>query len=305
MDSFTRKITLSLFLTLVFLTLIASVWLPKYLEQSEGNSLKGLEPAPSLDVGEGQMAGVVTRFPTRAFRSQPALPSRIVEDDPDSTEVGETVTEPNTGIGGLPSRAVPGVTEGQSVGDRVTTRAYLRGSSSVFAQPQTTAAVLGRVGTLTKVRWLAKAGEGWEEILLKDGRSAYVQSDDLSFSSDTWSTRKTGFDSQRTSGLEPDLATLPGTVETFLEQLSRGDLLRAETYLSPLATRLDNNTLSALAPYFGSAGEGRVLRIELVSGSRETYRRVRIVYGSEMAHEVKTLWEWDPAQQRWMLVKWD
>lgn len=289
---------------MVFLTLIASVWLPKYLEQSEGNSLKGLEPAPSLDVEDAQMAGVVTRFPTRAFRSQPALPSRIVEDDPDAAGVGETVTE-DSATGGLPSRAVPGVNEGQTVGDRVTTRAYLRGNSSVFAQPQTTAAVLGRVGTLTKVRWLAKAGEGWEEILLKDGRSAYVQSDDLSFSSDTWSTRKTGFDSQRTSGLEPDLATLPGTVETFLEQLSRGDLLRAETYLSPLATRLDDSSLSALTPYFGSSAEGRVLRIELVSGSRETYRRVRIVYGTEMAHEVSTLWEWDPAQQRWMLVKWD
>lgn len=289
---------------MVFVTLIASVWLPKYLEQSEGSSLKGLEPAPSLDVEENPMAGVVTRFPTRAFRTQPALPSRIVEDDTDISEVGESETEAAT-TGGLPSRAVPGVNEAQPVGDRVTTRAYLRGGSSVFAQPQTTAAVLGRVGTLTKVRWLAKAGEGWEEILLKDGRSAYVQSDDLSFSSDTWSTRKTGFDSQRTSGLEPDLATLPGTVETFLEQLSRGDLLRAETYLSPLATRLDNDTLSALAPYLGSPAEGRVLRIELVSGSRETYRRVRIVYGSEMAHEVSTLWEWDPAQQRWMLVKWD
>ena len=289
---------------MVFVTLIASVWLPKYLEQSEGSSLKGLEPAPSLDVEEGPMAGVVTRFPTRAFRTQPALPSRIVEDDTVISEVGESETEAAT-TGGLPSRAVPGVNEAQPVGDRVTTRAYLRGGASVFAQPQTTAAVLGRVGTLTKVRWLAKAGEGWEEILLKDGRSAYVQSDDLSFSSDTWSTRKTGFDSQRTSGLEPDLATLPGTVETFLEQLSRGDLLRAETYLSPLATRLDNDTLSALAPYLGSPAEGRVLRIELVSGSRETYRRVRIVYGSEMAHEVSTLWEWDPAQQRWMLVKWD
>lgn len=304
MDSFTRKITLSLFLSLVFFTLVASVWLPKYLEQSEGNAIKGLEPAPKVDVGDGTLAGVVTRFPTRPFQSRPKLPSRIAEDvSTDSTTDGDP--QGSSGLGGLPTRSVPGVNDSEPVGDRVTTRAYLRSNSSVFARPQTTAAVLGRVGTLTKVRWLAKAGENWEEILLKDGRSAYVQSDNMSFSSDTWSTHKTGFDSQQKNSRDPDLATLPGTVETFLGHLSSGDLLRAETYLSPLATRLDNATLSSLAPYVGAPALGRVLRIELVSGDRGTYRRVRIVYGDEMAHEVRTLWEWDMSQQRWMLVRWD
>jgi len=72
-----------------------------------------------------------------------------------------------------------------------------------------------------------------------------------------------------------------------------------------LAPRLEIGGLGTLEPYLSAPPLGRVLRIELVSGDRTNYRRVRIVYGPEMAHESTTMWEWDAAQQRWMMVRWD
>ena len=298
MASWSKKIYLSFWLTLVFITAVGALWLPGLLDQGKENSIKELEAAPQLDFSDESLGEVVTRFPTRPFLDKPAPLQQ-------QQQTLQTDPTPSSGLGpgGLPTRHVPGVSEGEALGERVTTRAYLRGSSSVFTQPQTTAKILGRVSTQTKVRWLASAGEGWEEILLKDGSSAYVQSADLSFSAD--SGRETsGFANQnKTDG--PDVGALPATVESFLSVLSRGDLLRAETLLSPLAPRLDQQTLGNLGPYVGAPPDGRVNRIEQIGGGRGGHRRVRLVYGPDMLHEVNTLWEWDRSQGRWMLVSWD
>jgi hypothetical protein len=300
-DSFSRKIVLSLFLSLAFLTAVAVIWLPRLLEQPDGNSIKGLEAAPKAPFSDDELSRVVTRFPTRPFARQ-AKPESTSTEPINDNEPTDNPSGQETG--GLPSRIVSGVENTEALGERVTTRAYLRSNSTVFARPQMTAEVLGSVGTETKVRWLAKIGDGWEEILLKDGRSAYVQSKNMSFSADSWSTHQTGFEN-RGASVSPDTALLPSTVETFLTHLSAGDALRAETFLSPLAPRLDSETLGTLQPYLGAPPLGRVLRIEVISGDRASHRRVRVVYGPEMSHEAATLWEWDVTQQRWMLVRWE
>ena len=279
-------------MTLLFITAASIIFLPKLLDSGTEGSIKPLDAAPQIDFSDESIGQVVTRFPTRPFLEKATdTGSQIPQHDPVSTT--------GLGPGGLPTRTVAGVNE-QSVGDRVTTRAYLRANSSVFTEPQTTAKILGRVGTQTKVRWLEKAAEGWEEILLKDGRSAYVQSTDLSFSADS-DSEQPNFPRQGQSD-GPDVGTLPATVETFLSHLSRDDVARAETYLSPLAPRLDD--LGPLAPYVGAPNEGRVNRIEQIGGGRGGHRRVRLVYGPDMLHEVNTLWEWDRSQGRWMLVSW-
>ena len=290
MDTFSRKIVLSLALTLAFCTAIGAIWLPRFLDQSKGNSIKELEAAPKINFTEEELAKAVTRFPTRAFDLQ------AKHSGPPTTDV-EAGVEPipsETGLGGLPTRTVPGVNERAPMGERVTTRAYLRPNASVFSRPNMTAQVLGTVAAETKVRWLAKAGEGWEEILLKSGDSAYVQSKNLSFSADSWSTHQSGFDrrpSNSTGG--PDLAVLPATVENFLGNLSSSDLLRAETFLSPAAARLEDANLGSLAPYVGAPPNGRVLRIELIPGERDTLRRVLLVYGQDMEFQATTTWEWE------------
>lgn len=303
MDSISRKIFLSLALTIAFLTALAVVWLPRYLEQSE-NPIKELDAAPKIPFSEEEVGKVVTRFPTRALVSVSSAASG--QSTSDSSGQGTPREVPGqTGSGGLPSREVPGVQDTEPASDRVTTRAYLRENSSVFSRPNMTAEVLGTVGSRTKVRWLSKAGEGWEEILLKNGSSGYVLSTDLSFSADASTAHPSGFDSQANRGSGPDLSTLPSTVESFLATVSANDIPRAETYLSPVASRLDPATMGGLAPYAGAPPVGRVLRIEMVSGDRDSYRRVQLVYGENMEHQVATVWEWDVSQQRWMLVRWD
>lgn len=307
MDSFSRKIFLSLGLTIVFLTTIGVVWLPKYLEQRDGTPIKELDAVPTLSQSEESGNSAVTRFPTRAI----SKPSSTTQSGQGSQAQDSTAREMpgQTGAGGLPTREVPGVAESEagddSMGDRVTTRAYLRANASVFSQPNMTAQVLGTVGAQTKVRWLSKSSEGWEEILLKNGGSGYVQSKDLSFSADSWNSHQSAFEAQAERGTGPDLSALPSTVETFLTNLAAGDLPRAETFLSPVARRLDSTTLSGLGPYAGAPPLGRVLRIELISGDRDTYRQVVLVYGDNMEHQTNTVWEWDVSQQRWMLMRWD
>jgi hypothetical protein len=293
--SWSKKIYLSFWLTLLFITAVCVIFLPKILDTGKEGSIKGLEAAPQLDFSDENLGQVVTRFPTRPF---------LEGTESATTQPSQAEATPTTGLGpgGLPTRTVAGVHD-QSVGDRVTTRAFLRANASVFTEPQTTAKILGRVGTQTKVRWLDKAGEDWEEILLKDGRSAYVQSTDLSFSADSGNSNdQPNFPLQGQSD-GPDVSSLPATVETFLSHLSRNDVPRAETYLSPLAPRLGD--LGPLAPYVGVPNDGRVNRIEQIGGGREGHRRVRLMYGPEMLHEVNTLWEWDRSQGRWMLVSWD
>lgn len=301
MDSISRKIFLSLALTIVFLTALAVVWLPNFLEQSD-NPIKELEAAPKIPFSEEEVGKVVTRFPTRSLAS--SSPNSTAPTTPSGQTSQRELPGQSSG-GGLPSREVPGAQEIEPIGDRVTTRAYLRENASVFSLPNMTAEVLGTVGSPTKVRWLGKVGDGWEEILLKNGSSGYVQSRDLSFSADAESTGQTAYQSQSEGKDGPDLGGLPGTVESFLANLSANDLARAETYLSPVASRLDPETLSRLSPYAGSPALGRVLRIELVSGDRDSYRRVQLVYGDNMEHQASTVWEWDHSQKRWMLVRWD
>lgn len=295
MNSWSKKIYLSLLLSLVFVTAIAVKWLPDYLDESEGSGIKALEAAPKVAFSGEHVGRTVTRFPTRPF----------LEDTEKAAPRQNPPAEESPLPGGLPGRVVPGVHSAEPIGERVTTRAYLRANSSVYAKAQTTATALGRVGSQTKVRWLASAGEGWEEILLKDGRSAFVQSQDLSFQADDPSTvRESSPGRQSRASDQPDASTLPGTVEIFLQTLSSSDLLRAETYLAPSAPGLNQDSLSGLTPYVGAPPYGRVLRLELVAGEA-TARKARLVYGESMEHEVSTFWEWDRAQQRWMLVRWD
>jgi hypothetical protein len=299
MGSWSRKIYLSFWLSLAFVTVLAVVLVPKYLEQPEGETLKDLQAAPKIGSSGQELSSLGTRFPTRPLDQSPQRTTT----SPSSGQGSSGSAETGIGPAGLPSRVVPGMEMESPVSERVTTRAYLQSDSSVYAQPQTTAEVLGRVGETTTVRWLNKAGEDWEEILLKDGRSAYVQSRDLSFSSQS-TTQPASFPSRRDQGGEPDMNTLPTTVESFLTHLSANDLLRAETFLSPSARRLDSSDLGSLSPYAGAPPLGRVLRIEADEQGLNTRRTVRIVFGPDLEHETATTWEWDVSQQRWLLENW-
>ena len=287
------------------MTAAAVYWLPGLLDPSEGSSIKKLEGVSKSSFDSSRSSQVVTRFPTRSFEKKASGPKTSKSSDNGGGESSDEVASTSSN-GGLPSRAVPGVSEKSNLGERVTTRAYLMANSSVFAHPQTTAQVLGRVTSQTKVRWLEHATEGWETILLKDGRSAYVQSKTLSFSANSHTQSRDSFPSsgsQNSGG--PDASALPNTIDNFLRHLSSNDLLRAETFLSPLAPSLDESTLGLLSGYVGTAPLGRLLRIERVSGDRSGHRRARLVYGEEMTLEVTTLWEWDHSQERWMLVRWN
>lgn len=302
MVSWSKKIYLSFWITLLVLTGVAIWGIPQLLDQSGEASIKSLDGAPSAPSGQEIVGHRSTRFPTRPFLSSSgagSLPQRDPDPEPVSERASDSESASETAPPvGLPSRAVPGVEEQRGLDERVTTRAYLAADSSVYSRPQTTATVLGRVGSETRVRWYASASQGWEEILLKDGRSAYVQSRDLSFSSNESSS------STRGSQSEADLNLLPGTVESFLYSLSQTDLLRAETHLSISTEGLSPDTLGPLSPYVGTADLGRIIRVNAHPDDPSQTREVLLGYGSDLEHEVTTVWGWSQQQRRWMLTGW-
>lgn len=295
MSSWRRQINLLFWLGLAAGTVVLAVWLPGYLDSSKENSYRELPESgkPAMEVAARSRAS--TRFPTRAFsasasQAQPAQQTSPSTNDPDSS-------------GGLPQRTVPGV-EGNSrdVGERMTTRAWVKQTSNVHSSPQTTSTVLGRIDAGTQVRWLANSGEGWEEILLKDGRSAFLQSSAMSFTSVSGGGLSGMGRSTELSGASVDIATLATTVESFLQTLSQSDLLRAETYLSPSAPELNEAALGALIPLLG--GRGRLLRMEPFSGHEDGMRSVLLVNGDDLSSQIQTVWEWDRGQGRWLLLRW-
>ena len=99
-----------------------------------------------------------------------------------------------------------------------------------------------------------------------------------------------------------DSAALATTVENFLRALTQSDLLRAETYLSREAPELNEAALGALIPLLGE--RGRLLRMEPLSGQEDGFRSVLLVSGDDLSRQIRTVWEWDRSQGRWLLLRW-
>jgi hypothetical protein len=176
-------------------------------------------------------------------------------------------------------------------------------NASVFEAPRTTARVLGTVPPGTQVRWVKTLQPGWEEILLRDGRSVYMQSNTLGLSGGS-SERPSGPGGEGEGGSEPgDMAALPAAVDGFLATLQDADLLRASTYLAPGAPPLEESDLGSWSALVGPQVEARVGRIEPLPEGGDNARSVLVVDAGG-ATQVQTTWRWDPRQERWLLSSW-
>ncbi len=283
------------------------VAVPRYLDSPEEPSIRDYTKTSrptSQDLDHA--VAIVTRFPTRPyedslFASQPKNP--VSAEEPAPRPEGDPSDEDDQ-PGHLPTRLVPGIdSPTQSVGERVTTRAWVTQETTLHRNPKTTSAVLGNVSRGTQVRWVAKADAGWEEILLTNGSSAYLKSTDLTFSAPSSGEQSGGRDGDR--GVPPDFSLLTSTTESFLKALGQEDYLRAETYLGPDTPQLEFSTLGRLLAYTEQAELSRVARIEPLSGQPNTRRAVLLVRGPDYEYETWTVWEWDSQRQRWQLISWD
>ncbi len=298
MSSWPRQIYIAFWMSLIFFTVVTAIWLPGYLDDSSGSGYQ-LTDKSRPDLDQSLVQAVSTHFPVRAFDSQAAPPS--------TEPVRQAIpgSEP-TAAPGLPERVVPGVSRQpqpgnpQTEGDapRVTKRAWVTRRSSVYQAPETTAQLVGTVEPGTRVRWAATVGEGWEEVLMRDGRSVYLQAGALSFNSPESEAAK--FQPAREVE-EVDVNALPEAVNAFVASLGRGDVLRASTYLAPTAPTLDEASLGALAPLV-SAADPRLDRIETGPGRAD---RVAVIGDRNDPNlRVFTTWQWSARQGRWLLLNW-
>lgn len=307
MSSGVWRVYLSLFAGLFVMTAVAMVAVPMFLDSTDEPSIRDYTKTSrptSQDLDHA--VAIVTRFPTRPYDDRPFAPppkNPISVDEPSrpaQTEPTEETEQPAH----LPTRLVPGIdSPTQSVGERVTTRAWVTQETTLHKNPKTTSAVLGNVGRGSQVRWVAKADAGWEEILLTNGSSAYLKSTDLTFSAPA--TADQGESRVGDRGVPPDFSALTATTESFLRALGQEDYLRAETFLGPESPQLEFNTLGRLAAYTEQGELSRVARIEPLSGQSNSKRAVLLARGSSFEDETWTVWEWDSQRQRWQLISWD
>lgn len=296
-NSWPRQIYLSFWISLAFFTIATAIWLPGYLDdESPGSGYKLTDKSrPSLD--ESLVSSASTHFPVRPFLDEgPSSGGPVRESVPG--------TKPSGAPGGLPQRVVPGVNRDPvrptQSNDRanVTKRAWVLQQATVFAAPRTTAQAIGTVERGTRVRWARQAAQGWEELIMRDGRSVYMQTGYLSFTSPQAQAAKF---TRTDRSDEVDVGALPPAVDSFLANLGRGDVLRASTHLSPAAPTLEDNSLGALTPFLG-ASSPRVDRIETGRGRAD--RLVTVGDRNDPSIRVVTTWQWSSRQGRWLLLDW-
>lgn len=276
-----------------------ALWLPGYLDESSDGGYQLTDKSrPNLEAS--LVEAVSTHFPVRAFDGSSG--ARTTQ----PTRQAAPGTEPVQTSPGLPQRVVPGVSRvpsqspsspNSATTSKVTKRAWVTQQASVYSAPMTTANTIGTVEAGTRVRWAAQVGQGWEEIVMRDGRSVYMQAGTLSFTSPEAQAAKFNPPRHRE---EVDLAALPGAVNAFLANLSTGNILRASTHLAPTAPALEDDSLGALAPLVG--GNPRLDRIE--SGPGRADRVVVIGDRGEPNLRVSTTWQWSSRQARWLLLGW-
>jgi hypothetical protein len=183
-----------------------------------------------------------------------------------------------------------------------TSRVRVLVNAPVYESPRTTAKVLGTVAAGTQVRWLQTAQPGWEEIVLRDGRSVYMPSNTLNVGGGSEPAPVTQPSGE--TGKDQSLSLLPATVDGFLSTLQGGDLLRAGTYLSPQAPTLEEPDLGVWGALVGPQADAKVTRMEPVPGRGSDWRSV-LVMDQVSGVQVQTVWEWSPLQQRWLLAGWE
>jgi hypothetical protein len=286
--------------TLIGGTLLAAVLLPRLLDSSQQQGYREIDGQgkPSLALAEPITSSVSTRFPVRPFNDGSSTQPPPREAFPGMEASPETRP---TAAAGLPQRDVPDRPV-QPPRELVTSRVRVVVSASVYESPRTTARVLGTVAPDTQVRWVKTVAPGWEEILLRDGRSVYMQSNSLSVG--TAQPVGGGDRPGDPRGKGDTLALLPSTVDSFLETLRQGDLLRASTYLSATAPRLEEPDLGIWADLIGPQANGRMARMEPLSGRGDDWRSV-LVIDSASGVQVHTVWGWDRGQDRWLLAGWE
>ncbi len=292
-------------MTLIVLTGLAAFLVPMFLDQSQEQGYREIEGQGKPPITRTLGGDVATRFPVRPFLEE-SQTTEVKTDTPErqafpnatdpSPKAPQDRAEPN----GLPQReVVVSKVPGESpAGDVVTTRAWVARDSSVFLEPKTTASVLGSVATGTQVRWVQQVEQGWEEILLKDGRRVYMATSSLRFKSEDSATNP-----QEEAS---DVSVLPGTVDNLLATLRDGDLLRAETYLTTDAPGFEGQSSGAWSEFIGAEARGRVGRIEPVDGEAGESRAVLITDENDNGTRVdlQTVWRWDSRQARWLLSRW-
>lgn len=304
MSSWPRKIYLLFWIGLIGATCLAALVIPRLLDSSHDQGYREIDGQGRPPIAaRPASASVDTSFPVRPFEETVAVQTPV-EQQPTRQAFpgGEKDSMPDRAPrGGLPQRDVGSAPTQAPREQGVTSRVRVVENSSVYESPRTTARVLGTVPPGTMVRWLKSAESGWEEILLSDGRSVYMLSSALSLggSSDTAPAPR-----EESSSSTEVLGRLPGTVESFLSTLRDGDLMRASTYLSSDAPPLEEPNLGAWAPLVGPEADGRLDRMEPVSGHGDDWRSV-LVLDQSNGTRVQTVWSWDSNQQRWLLSRWD
>lgn len=296
-SSWPRKIYLLFWLTLIGLTGFAAFLLPRLLDSSHEQGYREIEGQGKPALG-AQPTGddVSTRFPVRPFQAESSTAEPTRQVFPVSEE---TPSAPSSRSPSLPQRDVLGKAPAQRAGrETVTSRVRVVQTSSVFETPLTTAKVLGTVKADAQVRWVRTVEPGWEEILLNDGRSVYMQSPSLHMG--------TGGERPAADGNSDnaDTAALPATVESFLGFLYEGQVLRANTYLAAEVPPLEESDLGAWSPFVGSGSDARVDRMEPVAGEGSDWRSVLIIEQNQGAR-ILTTWRWNSRQERWLLVNWE
>lgn len=298
MSSWPRKIYLLFWLALIGGTALAAFLLPRLLDSSQQQGYRELDGQGKPPMAEPLASNLSTRFPVRPFTDADS-PSQ----EPARQAFPRMSPTPGTSVTsapGMPQRDVP-TGPVRPPREQVTSRARVVLNASVYERPRTTARVLGTVAPDTQVRWVKTVEPGWEEILLRDGRSVYMQSNTLHLGG------AQPLPGERPGDPEAEaeaLAVLPRTVDSFLEALRRGDLLRASTYLSSTAPRLEEPDLGVWSALMGPQAEGQMARMEDVAGRGPDWRSV-LVLDQANGVAVQTVWKWEASQERWLLTGWE
>ncbi len=299
-------------LGLIGATVLAAVVIPRILDSSHDQGYREIDGQgrPPIASRPGSSASVAdTSFPLRPFDQAGA--EAAPQSDPTTSQQPSRQAFPKAGQEDMPDRAPrgPGLPQrevgsapAQPARDQgVTSRVRVVENGSVYETPRTTSKVLGTVPPGTMVRWLKSSEPGWEEILLSDGRSVYMLSSALALGGGTTAPQTARQDASSDTEV---LGKLPGTVDSFLATLRDGDLMRASTYLSGSAPPLEEPGLGSWGPMVGPDSDARLDRMEPVSGRSDEWRSVLVLDQSNGAR-VETVWNWDPAQQRWLLAEWN
>lgn len=301
MSSWPRKIYLLFWLTLIGGTGLAAVVIPRLLDSASEQGYREIDGQGRPPLAKSPLGLVATQFPVRPILDDP-LASSPNQPPLERQAFPVASSTPPNALGGLPQRDVDRLPETNQAGqETVTSRARVVRAGSVYESPRTTARVLGTVSPGTVVRWVRTIEPGWEEILLRDGRLVYMLSQTIS----TGGERVVSAPQTGSGGEEGDsVSVLPSTVEDFLSNLRRGDLLRASTYLAPTAPAIEEPDLGAWSGLIGADSGARVGRIEPVSERGPEWRAV-LLLGNTDGAQVHTTWEWHPRQERWLMAEWE